>query len=698
MGGEALFGAPGEPVSLRLNLTNEDKVTYDIVEKGGVVRTAVSLGEMAALRASLFELCALPAPDARERPTLQKKKSASFPLLNYILLIDDHAAELKSAQEKQKADDETERAAWETWLRGAYLDCGVLQSPSFSAFFDDAEAQSSARTKRLVAEARVSAAKAEREGLRGKLKAREADMAKLLCDDQIADARESLCVASLRAQRAGLESFLGREAADVAARNERASAGEAQAARLGEEVTRAEDDLARSTVRARSAKATLDSAAAAGKRARDAAQTNLLECAAAKRGAAERAAWLDDVGGRVRARLSQRAAGREAARYECDRARDALALLVAEAVPRAAGDVADAALARTKAEEALVTHRRSARSRSSAIQAEHSRRTEEAEAIQNLTKLLEGSQTFIMQPPVVLAEAKEVVDDGTEAFSVLDFVDSGDEPPPPGPGSAARAHAELVHAYVSSAWKAERLLETTRNDDALAEADLVAQLEAARLGEAALQRVLAGSLRRLKDLDDAAMLARRDVACATAAHGAAAEAGDDVLRLDAAARRASADAEAAHDDAQRAKTAAGADTARAEGALRHALDADESVALRNGAALASFRDALAAFDLSGGADGALRLPAAETPVVQLGRRQIDLRDAEIVRHESLKAEIRSRIAERCAAWDAESVSLKAQLHGAECQIRIYTDDARAATLMQQDLQMQQDLLDEQASC
>ena len=115
--------------------------------------------------------------------------------------------------------------------------------------------------------------------------------------------------------------------------------------------------------------------------------------------------------------------------------------------------------------------------------------------------------------------------------------------------------------------------------------------------------------------------------------------------------------------------------------LRHALDADEHVLARHESAKFSVADALAAAGDDIKIDGLECLPH----VLDLAKNEIILVDDQIDGHEAKKAALRKDIADVHADWETESVSLRAQLHGAECQLKLLSDDARAAEMVQRDI-------------
>ena len=72
-------------------------------------------------------------------------------------------------------------------------------------------------------------------------------------------------------------------------------------------------------------------------------------------------------------------------------------------------------------------------------------------------------------------------------------------------------------------------------------------------------------------------------------------------------------------------------------------------------------------------------------VLDLAKNEIILVDDQIDGHEAKKAALRKDIADVHADWETESVSLRAKLHGAECQLKLLSDDARAAEMVQRDI-------------
>ena len=197
----------------------------------------------------------------------------------------------------------------------------------------------------------------------------------------------------------------------------------------------------------------------------------------------------------------------------------------------------------------------------------------------------------------------------------------------------------------------------SRKDDARLERALANELENALSGESALHRVHGGSSKRRDELKAAASAASRDLACCDAARDAVAAELDEASAAETDARTKLADA----DDALRAATARLKDHANssAPSKLRHALDADEHVLARHESTKASVADALAAAGDEIKIDGLKCLPH----VLDLAKNEVILVDDQIEKHEKTKAELRTAIADVHAAWESESVSLRAKLHG-----------------------------------
>ena len=169
----------------------------------------------------------------------------------------------------------------------------------------------------------------------------------------------------------------------------------------------------------------------------------------------------------------------------------------------------------------------------------------------------------------------------------------------------------------------------------------------------------------------------------------------DALACDAALAAAAEDSETLEAKAEALREAALAAAAAARdaaaeldalpenAALRHALDADLGGLRRHEASLASLKDDLA---MSGeGADVASIAGAPLESALALAAAEMAKIDEAIARHDNAKGEVRGLIANAHAAWEKESVGLRASLHGAECQLKLHQDDATAAAQMQRDI-------------
>ncbi|KAH8067652.1 hypothetical protein JL721_7500 [Aureococcus anophagefferens] len=596
-------------------------------------------------------------PDAAGavEPLVEKAaaEKATFPYMSTMFSMEDKAAKAKADADRARARAdavEARRRAWEAWLVGAYENLAAVQSEAFADFFEDGdgageglygrgEAQGSgdaaiaraARTRRLVAEANAAAVTKEREALKATLREREAAIAALLGESELESAKESRAVAALRERRSAHESFVEEQTLESDRRAEKAA-------------FEAKSDLLERAV----------DAAAASHRA-----------AAERMGAAEEASL---------ARGSAAARRAAAAAHEATRALEAWTNLERGELPRGGRDKDQAAKTRG-ADRLAAEHRRASRR---ARRCSPSRRR--------------GAAT---RPPPSTRSPSSVFDDDADARrrprqrAETGGPEDVSEPPPqqlpdattgrmPSRAGSAPGH-RLVSTYASAAAAIDDELARSRKEDARLERLLANELENAVSGESALTRVHVGSLKRRDELK----AARRPRAATS-------------RRREAAREATAGDLEEASDAQSRARDvlgAAEADLKAAQGALkdhaasthgtklRHALDADEHVLARHESAKFSVADALAAAGDDIKIDGLKCLPH----VLDLAKNEIILVDDQIDGHEAKKAALRKDIADVHADWETESVSLRAKLHGAECQLKLLSDDARAAEMVQRDI-------------
>ena len=682
-------------------------VAFDVLERNTVVRHGVSeahLYDLAHMLKQQVDYAAAP-PDAAGavEPLVEKANTekATFPYMSTMFSMEDKAAKAKADADKARARAdavEARRRAWEAWLVGAYENLAAVQSEAFADFFEDGdgageglygrgEAQGSgdaaiaraARTRRLVAEANAAAVTKEREALKATLREREAAIAALLGESELESAKESRAVAALRARRSALESFVEEQTLESDRRAEVREAAAAHRERLrdevrraGETADRARDDVAAGRDRHAAEKAAFEAKSDLLERAVDAA-------AASHRAAAERMGAAEERASRARARLSSRQADAAAAAHEATRALEAWTNLERGELPRGGRDKDQAAKTREDADRLAAEHRRASKARATLLAVEASRRRDEAAAVHALAKLLvfDDDADDAARPPAAPARDET---GGPEDVS---------EPPPqqlpdattgrmPSRTGSAPGH-RLVSTYASAAAAIDDELARSRKEDARLERLLANELENAVSGESALARVHVGSLKRRDELKAAASAARRDLASCEAARGATA---GDLEEASDAQSRARDVLGAAEADLKAAQGALKDHAASTHGTkLRHALDADEHVLARHESAKFSVADALAAAGDDIKIDGLKCLPH----VLDLAKNEIILVDDQIDGHEAKKAALRKDIADVHGDWETESVSLRAKLHGAECQLKLLSDDARAAEMVQRDI-------------
>ena len=118
-----------------------------------------------------------------------------------------------------------------------------------------------------------------------------------------------------------------------------------------------------------------------------------------------------------------------------------------------------------------------------------------------------------------------------------------------------------------------------------------------------------------------------------------------------------------------------ADSYSREKQLRHALDADQHVANRLRGCEHAEQDALARAEPVAPQDA---IQEHHSSVLELALDQLDAVEVALLDRERLKTEVRNEICESLAEWASESTALRAKIHGAECQLRIFKDDATAA--------------------
>ena len=279
-----------------------------------------------------------------------------------------------------------------------------------------------------------------------------------------------------------------------------------------------------------------------------------------------------------------------------------------------------------------------------------------------------------------------------------------------GENSEARNRSRLVEAYGLAVRRVEKQLDDARRGDATLTASLEADLERARSAETALARVLAACGDRRDVLRDSARRALRASASAKAAKEEATKDLVEVERIETSARAALVKAEDALSIALEGLKAVSRETSAREKKLRHALDADVHVCQRHQAQATSEADALAVAEgrllerdaenkLHGeddksiyraisAPDALMTVPFAAPllpEVLDIAQGELDIVETLIAQAEQDKTHLRQDIADVNAKWETESVATRARLHGAECQLRIFRDDAQAAMRMQRDI-------------
>jgi len=315
------------------------------------------------------------------------------------------------------------------------------------------------------------------------------------------------------------------------------------------------------------------------------------------------------------------------------------------------------------------------------------------------------------------------------------FASSSSSSPAAGGGGdhGGMPRSRLTDAYALAVRRVERQLEDARKVDFALTSSLEADLDRARSAETALSRVLAACVDRRDVLRESARRASRASASAIAAKVEATNDLRQVSELEAVAQKNVAKAERALSLAVDAAKAVARETSAREKRLRHAHDADLHVATRHQAQATSEADALAvaegrlldqdaaaaaaaddadsadsSFAERGEDDGAdTTTPQGRKPyraisspeslmtapfaspllpdVLDLAQDELKTVDTLIADTEADKTTVRAAIADVNAKWETESVATRARLHGTECQLRIFKDDAQAALRMQRDI-------------
>jgi len=272
--------------------------------------------------------------------------------------------------------------------------------------------------------------------------------------------------------------------------------------------------------------------------------------------------------------------------------------------------------------------------------------------------------------------------------------------------------SRLIEAYLVAVRRLEAQLDDTRRVDQAVAQGLERDLEQARSAETALTRVLNACIERRDALRDSSRRAARASASAIVAKQ---EAANDLERILADENKAKIALEQAENEFSRVSDAAKAiaqHTSAREKSLRHAHDADIHVAARHAAQAASECDALAlaegrvlhlskGTDVSSASDNDQTLYRAISAPEALNTAPfapphlpdvLDIANTELASVENLieqtdleKNKVRAHIANINTKWETESVAARAKLHGAECQLRIFKDDALAAQRMQRDI-------------
>lgn len=719
--------------SVRLLLVESpSELRYDVVEREAKVRRSVADGELLALSfrvkneadleftgpgpLSATEEAVFRASEAAALQLQKEPKASFFPFMSSF--VADQPGKKKDAASNSAARDagrdvaERRRAAWEQWLVSAYENVAVAErSDSFLEFVagettramngEDATVARAARRRRLVAEAKGAEEHKGREALKAKLRSREGEVASEIGSLEVRAAQLSRNIAGLRARRQALGDFVESRLTWREARAERREASLAQVARLEEELaaTLAGAELARD--RAALAKDKWDAEAACGAARREAAERTCGAAAATQRAAQEELAAIEERATRSRGRLGQRAAEAEAASQEADRAAEARQRLEQVELPKCESERSAAAARRKDAEDALAAHRREAATRAGRLGLELARRQDERLAVEQLVRHLDikddadlahrlGQEEELPPPPQIedadkassddAETKKEPSDRGFEQGAVHVFPGH-----PSTDDQTSSRRLRLIDAYASAVAAVERSLDTARRQDSGTTSTLQADLEAARAAELALGRVLTGALERGVALRESSRRADRAAASAQAAKDAARRELEEIARLETIAIANLSNAETALDEASRTVRSAATHTSTAEKNLRHAHDADAHVATRQLSAANTEADALAV------ARGRLLddvpvAPKGPPDALDLATHELFAVETLISAHEADKARVRRDIASVNSDWETESVAMRAKLHGAECQLRIFRDDASAALRMQRDLQ------------
>lgn len=634
---------------------------------------------------------------------------------------------------------EARRAGWEGWLGAAYANERVAENSEALVDFvcahemsglskEDGQVARSARRRRLVAEAKAVAETKGREELKARLRTRENEVARDIGELEVKAAQLSRSVASLRIRRQQLNEFIESRMAWRDSRHERREGSLAQRGRLREELATAEKAAAAALERAAAGRDRRDAEAATGAATREAGERECDLAAASLRAAQDDANAFEERAARCRGRLGQRSAEAEAAVAEASRAAEARRWAEEVELPRCEADKAAAGERRRQAEIALATHKRMAVTRTGRLGVELGRRHDELDAVDALAKLLDISPSELDKKLGVVSdlsandssssassstphpEGDAFADDGTVDSNATDASSSNHNSDfnkiasafggLHHSGSAESSSSEmstrrrLMEAYTAAVHEVEVALESSRRADSEKTNILEDDLEAARSAETALARVAASAVDRRDALRESSRRAARAAASALAAKQAARRDLEDTLLREQQARADLNEAHLALDAKVRANKVLAVETTAREKTLRHALDADTHVASRLVAAASAEADALAQArgrlldadddEDTDGASTSIQVPHSVPDVLDLARDELARVDVKVAAHEVDKAKIRNDIAGVNADWEKESVALRAKLHGADCQLRIFRDEAQAAMRMQRD--------------
>ena len=381
---------------------------FDVIERHGVVRPAVSEAQLQSFAQTLATECEdqTPEPPAPNRAAPaapdEREEDTNYPLMAALFRDDQkRRAKARSARDEWNKAVDARRRDWERWLRDVYASGPCVRSDAFAAFLlreTAADATKSAivaaRKRRLLAEADALTAQKTRDELERRLRAREAEVAGATGGLEVKASRCEQALSALIARRDALASFAKSRDASANARTEHQTAQEATRERLRGELEAAEaaELLAASELK-KSVEAEAADAAAA--RAQQAMKERLADQRAAEdRVADDRLRFLQETARRRKRAVAARHADARAATDEAGIADAALRSLEEEVLPHDRRGVERAVEQRKAAERALADHRRAAAASLHGLEAESDWRRDESAAVSALGPLLSAPNPF----------------------------------------------------------------------------------------------------------------------------------------------------------------------------------------------------------------------------------------------------------------------------------------------------------------